>query len=291
MNPIVELDGTGNITARFVYGTRSNVPDYMVKNGTTYRIISDHLGSVRLVVDSTNGNIVQRIDYDTFGNITNDTNPGFQPFGFAGGHYDVDTKLTRFGFRDYDAEAGGWTSKDPIKFEGDSTNLYGYTINDPVNFTDLDGLLFGFNAGEEYGESALNYWVERAVETGNPLYYIPGGFAALWIPCTSDSTFSVLTAAFPVGRYLGRPFWRYVGPLSKSKGRWLTRGRGWKPPYGKDFTKAKDKLQLPNMPNNVEKVKVPWYKPVRGPGKVKGKGDWGRGGGTEYWKGWKWPKP
>jgi hypothetical protein len=34
--------------------------------------------------------------------VTADTNPGFQPFGFAGGLYDQDTKLVRFGARDYD---------------------------------------------------------------------------------------------------------------------------------------------------------------------------------------------
>jgi RHS repeat-associated protein len=49
---------------------------------------------------------VQRIDYDEFGVVTNDNNAGFQPFGFAGGLYDADTKLVRFGARDYDAEAG-----------------------------------------------------------------------------------------------------------------------------------------------------------------------------------------
>ena len=42
----------------------------------------------------------------------NDTNPGFQPFGFAGGLYDPDTGLVRFGARDYDAETGRWTSKE-----------------------------------------------------------------------------------------------------------------------------------------------------------------------------------
>jgi len=45
LNPVAELDGTGAVVARFVYGSRSNVPDYMVKGGTTYRIVSDHLGS------------------------------------------------------------------------------------------------------------------------------------------------------------------------------------------------------------------------------------------------------
>jgi hypothetical protein len=42
------------------------------------------------------------IDYDEFGNVTNDTAPGTIPFGFAGGLYDKDTGLVRFGARDYD---------------------------------------------------------------------------------------------------------------------------------------------------------------------------------------------
>ena len=61
-------------------------------------------------------------------------------FGFAGGLYDQDTKLTRFGYRDYDAETGKWTAKDPIRFSGGDVNLYGYVLNDPVNFVDPEGL-------------------------------------------------------------------------------------------------------------------------------------------------------
>jgi len=34
------------------------------------------------------------------------TSTGFQPFGFAGGLYDRDTNLVRFGARDYDPETG-----------------------------------------------------------------------------------------------------------------------------------------------------------------------------------------
>jgi RHS repeat-associated protein len=124
-----------------VYGTRINVPDYMVADGTTYRLISDHLGSVRLVVDATTGVVAQRLDYDEFGNVTSNTNAGFQPFGFAGGLYDADTGLVRFGARDYDPEVGRWTAKDPILFEGGDTNLYAYCGNDPVNYVDTDGML------------------------------------------------------------------------------------------------------------------------------------------------------
>jgi RHS repeat-associated protein len=70
----------------------------------------------------------------------NDSNPGFQPFGFAGGPYDVDTKLVRFGARDYDAETGRWAAKDPILFAGGDANLYAYVSNDPVNNIDSYGL-------------------------------------------------------------------------------------------------------------------------------------------------------
>jgi len=139
LSPIAELDGSGNIKATFVYGSRANVPDYMVKGGVTYRIISDHLGSPRLVVNTSDGSIAQRIDYDVWGNITSDTNPGFQPFGFAGGLYDQHTGLIRFGARDYDPATGRWTAKDPIRFEGGDTNLYGYVVGDPVDLVDPNG--------------------------------------------------------------------------------------------------------------------------------------------------------
>ncbi len=140
LNPVAELDGTGNIVSRFVYGTKANVPDYMVKGGVTYRIVSDHLGSPRLVINTTDGSVAQRIDFDEFGNIILDTNPGFQPFGFAGGLYDQHTGLTRFGARDYDAQVGRWTAKDPIDFGGRDANLFGYTFSDPVNGADASGL-------------------------------------------------------------------------------------------------------------------------------------------------------
>ena len=55
LNPVAELDGAGNVVSRFVYGSKPNVPDYMIKGGVSYRIISDHLGSPRLVVNSADG--------------------------------------------------------------------------------------------------------------------------------------------------------------------------------------------------------------------------------------------
>jgi uncharacterized protein RhaS with RHS repeats len=51
----------------------------------------------------------------------------------------VDTKLIRFGVRDYDPEVGRWTTKDPLLFRGSRANLYVYVENDPVNKIDPRG--------------------------------------------------------------------------------------------------------------------------------------------------------
>lgn len=111
----------------------------MIRGGTTYRFVTDVHGSVRLVVDTATGAVAQRIDYDAFGRITADSDPGFQPFGYAGGLYDPDTGLTLIGQRDYDAATGRFTSKDPAGFAAGDTNLYAYAFGDPVNLADPTG--------------------------------------------------------------------------------------------------------------------------------------------------------
>jgi RHS repeat-associated protein len=182
--PIAELNGSNQVVSRFVYGTRANVPEYVIKGGVTYRILSDHLGSVRLVVNTSSGVITQRIDYDEFGRVTQNTNPGFQPFGFAGGLYDESTKLARFGARDYDAETGRWTAKDPIGLNGDGPNFYAYVGNAPINRIDPSGLwsvsiswYWGFGGtltvGNSNGSNFVN--VNAGVGIGAGVSFAPGG--------------------------------------------------------------------------------------------------------------------
>ncbi|MGD8782512.1 MAG: RHS repeat-associated core domain-containing protein [Ignavibacteria bacterium] len=174
LNPVVEVDSAGNIVARYVYCSRINVPDYMIKNDTTYKVISDHLGSVRLIVNSLTNEIVQRITYDEFGNITSNIEELFTPFTYAGGIHDEQTNLVRFGARDYDAATGRWTAKDPTLFGGGSTNLFKYVINDPINKFDFEGkqgvdkediidiieiMYNAYSEGKEQKE-AMEYWAE-----------------------------------------------------------------------------------------------------------------------------------
>jgi RHS repeat-associated protein len=128
------------LVSRFVYGTKPNVPEYIIKNGRTYRVFSDHLGSPRVIVDVETGIVVQRMDFHSFGEIIQDSNPGWQPFGFAAGLYDNETGLSRFGLRDYDPKTGRWLSQDPLRFGGGEANLYSYVSSDPNNHVDPTGM-------------------------------------------------------------------------------------------------------------------------------------------------------
>jgi RHS repeat-associated protein len=149
--PVAETDGQGNVTERFVYASDDYTPDYIVKGGHTYRLITDERGSVRLVVDTANGSVAEQLDYDEFGRVLADSNPGFQPFGFAGGMWDSDTGLLHLGAREYDPETGRFISKDPLGFDGGDTNLYGYALADPVNLVDPSGLNFIDKVGGTIG--------------------------------------------------------------------------------------------------------------------------------------------
>ncbi|MFH1148135.1 MAG: RHS repeat-associated core domain-containing protein [Pseudomonadota bacterium] len=105
-------------------------------------------------------------NYDSFGNIVNDTDPSFAiPFGFAGGLYDRDTGLVRFGYRDYDPDIGRWTAKDPIFFAGGDTDLYGYVLNNPVNLTDPEGEISQFWGAVVCGTAVavwfLDWWWDK----------------------------------------------------------------------------------------------------------------------------------
>lgn len=44
LEPVAELDDSGNVVEQFVYGTRPNAPDYLIKGGVKYRVIADQVG-------------------------------------------------------------------------------------------------------------------------------------------------------------------------------------------------------------------------------------------------------
>jgi RHS repeat-associated protein len=155
-----EVDSAGNVVSHFVYATKRNVPDCVLRSGIAYRVVTDQVGSARQVINTQNGSIVQQIDYDEFGNVINSIGQQIIPMGFAGGIYDIETKIVKYGVRDYDASTGRWLTKDPIGFDGGNENLYLYASNDPIdkkdptgNWASWDHFLFTWIAMEASGYS------------------------------------------------------------------------------------------------------------------------------------------
>jgi RHS repeat-associated protein len=128
------------VFSQFIYSSSQGVPAYIREEGETYRILSDHLGSPRIVVNVTLGTITGKAEFDAFGQVISASPEAIRGFSLAGGLYDSRTRLIRFGARDYDPQTGRWTSKDPILLSGDDTNFFAYSASDPVNLIDPLGL-------------------------------------------------------------------------------------------------------------------------------------------------------
>lgn len=169
LQPAAEVDAQGAVLSRYVYARGELGPDVLEREGTTYMLAKDERGSIRFVVDATTGAVAQALEYDAFGRVLSDTNPGFQPFGFAGGIYDPDTGLVHFGAREYDPETGSFTRKDPSRFGG-GENLYAYAGGDPINFVDPNGeSIVGVLAGGGEG-AAIGYAEEGARQVLDPSF-------------------------------------------------------------------------------------------------------------------------
>ncbi|XP_058644683.1 teneurin-3 isoform X6 [Onychostoma macrolepis] len=109
-----------------------------ISSGEEFYIACDNTGTP-LAVFSSNGLLLKQVQYTAYGEIYFDSNPDFQlVIGFHGGLYDPLTRLLHFGERDYDIQAGRWTTpdistwtrvgKDPSPF-----NLYMFRNNNPIS--------------------------------------------------------------------------------------------------------------------------------------------------------------
>jgi RHS repeat-associated protein len=112
---VAELDSTDAVVARHVYATRGHAPDLMQTPGAECRLVLDHLGSVRMVVDTQTGEVERRREWTAWGEAAYDSGGVAVGLGYAGGLADPATGLVRYGARVYDPDVGRWTT-----LEGDA---------------------------------------------------------------------------------------------------------------------------------------------------------------------------
>ena len=112
------------------------VPTAKLVNGKAYSIISDHLGTPILAIDSDGMEVWNR-QLDIYGRVRKEYKHSslgdevfpFVPFLYQGQYYDFETNLAYNRFRYYSPETGAYISQDPIRLNGNNPNLYAYVAN------------------------------------------------------------------------------------------------------------------------------------------------------------------
>ncbi len=104
------------------------------------RLISDHLGSVRVTLDQT-GNVDSWTDYYPFGKESRSSSSANKPREqFTGKERDAESGLDYFGARYYNADIARWVSVDPMNGKYPSLTPYNYAASNPISFVDPNGL-------------------------------------------------------------------------------------------------------------------------------------------------------
>ena len=146
-NIALTFDGTGTQTHRYLYGPGV---DQVLADETPTSVnwaLADNQGTIRDVIDSQ-GQVLNHIVYDSYGQVTSETNPSLDfRYGYTGRERDKETGLSYNRARYYDTATGCFISQDPIGFLASDSNLSRYIFNDPVNRIDPSGLHAQFDDG------------------------------------------------------------------------------------------------------------------------------------------------
>ena len=156
-----DTDGSGpsasELSNRYLWGPAVDqllaYEEISADEAEVYWPLTDHLGSVRDVIDS-DGNVRKHKVYNSFGEVTEETNYDASGaeidashsdavdliIGYTGRPLDAWTGLQNNLNRWYDAVTVTWVSQDPIGFAAGDSNLYRYVGNGPTNATDPNGL-------------------------------------------------------------------------------------------------------------------------------------------------------
>ncbi len=138
---LMEKDSTGSIN--YIYAG-SRLIAKKQQNGTKSWYHQDHLGSIRLITDST-GAVVKKYDYAAYGKIAQTTGTAANNREFGGQIADPESGLLYMNARYYDSELGRFISADNVVPGGmeeanpQALNRYSYCYNNPITNIDPTG--------------------------------------------------------------------------------------------------------------------------------------------------------
>ena len=199
---IMEYNHKGKVTARYVHGLGIDEPLAIEQKDKMYYYHADGLGSITTLTD-VKGKVVQRYEYDSFGNLKHHGHKVKQPYTYTAREYDRETGLYYYRARYYDAKVGRFTQKDP--FPGlinlpQTLNLYAYVGNNPVKYIDpfgLSSITYDFNT------SSLSLYDSG----GSLIGQFPAGNNT-----TADSNGSWPPGTYPYSYYVPHPESGPTGP-------------------------------------------------------------------------------
>ncbi len=154
---LVEFDGSNTLQAKYLHGLGVDEPISMERRGQNYFYHADGLGSITSLTNST-GQTVKTYQYDSFGNIVNQTGTITNPYTYTGREYDPETGLYYYRRRYFDSNIGRFISQDPSLTLDSVFNIpyllptvlnnpleingYVYCLNNPIKSTDPLGLWY-----------------------------------------------------------------------------------------------------------------------------------------------------
>jgi RHS repeat-associated protein len=157
-NTLAEGDGSGNLTAEYIYFGGKRVARIDLPANTVHYYLSDHLGSTSIVASST-GTIEEESDYYPFGTEVIVAGPGTNELKFTGKRRDTESQLDYFGARYYSNVLGRFSSPDwsakPVSIpyadlkNPQTLTQYAYVRNSPNSFVDKDGHVITVKGDEQ----------------------------------------------------------------------------------------------------------------------------------------------
>lgn len=141
---LYETDLSGGNGRDYIFFGGRRLARYDETAQTIYHYFEDHLGSSRVIVQSTTNTPCYDGDFGPYGQEQTFTNTCAQNYKFTGKERATETGNDDFGARFYENNLGRFMSIDPsglsaLSANPQSWNRYSFTLNNPLKFVDQNG--------------------------------------------------------------------------------------------------------------------------------------------------------